>query len=586
MNFGAFAGGFSQGLDNGMRIGKSIRDMLKEKKLDDLRQQGMAEAEQARAQSINDMIKEQGVQASQAPTSGPIDNAPPKAEGDSAAKAQAVSESSPTANPDAAAAKTAASYMRPGSGLAVAEAADAFQNGAVNPAAPTANPDPAGAATAASSMPSVSNPGSMAPVQSTPAQAVQAQPDPAQAPKAVAPTPQAVAGQGVAATTGPGFWVNGQRYDTREQARAAAERAAPSTMDMFMKNAAPKIAEQYMANGDPATAKAWMDYSESQAGKRAIKDWAAAYSAPDFDTAVARFGKYYTDHINDGVDYAGHSMKINADGTQVAVVKLKDKASGKTTEMELTRDKMIALGGANNPQKLFEIEQAKQQQADKLKFDAQLKAQERSEKFQDDVRLKGYEATLKDKGEQRKQDRLDKREQFQQDRMDQRERIKSEMNIKETSAKAQAEMDTRIDALIGAGYGEDDIKKMMPAIAGVTDHKRTTDPTERRAIITSELLKSNPGFARKSQDEQSKMVDDMMGVIYGPSDGKSADAGKLAAAASQAQQPSIAAQTMAYDPKLPVKWRKDTGQPYHLINGQYVPITGSVPLPAGGLPVK
>lgn len=572
MNFGAFAGGFAQGMDNGMRIGKSIRDMLREKKLDDLRQQGMAEAEQARAQSVNDLIKEQGVSASETPESGPVATEQPKVAEDPA-KAQAVSESSPTANPDAAAAKTAAFYQRPGSGLAVQEAADAFQNGAVNPAAPTANPDPAGAATAAAAMP----PATTSPVQATPTQEAQAKP---------VTTQQSVAIQGVA---GPKFTVNGVGYDTREQAKAAAERAAPTTMDMFLKNAAPKIAQQYMVNGDPATAKAWMDYSESQAGKRAIKDWAAAYSAPDFDTAVSRFGKYYTDHINDGVDYDGHTMKINADGTQVAVVKLKDKASGKVTEMELTREKMIALGGANNPQHLFETERARQQEAEKLKLQAQLKANERREKMQDDMKVEGYKAGLKDKGEQRKQDRLDSREKFQQDRMDQRERIKSDMNIKESSAKVQAEMDTKIDALIGAGYGEDEIKRMMPAIAGAGEHKKTTDPTERRAIITAELLKTNPGFARKSQEEQSKMVDDMMGVIYGPG-AKPADAGKPSSGASASQTPAsapgIATKPMAYDPKLPVKWRKDTGQPYHLINGQYVPISGSVPLPAGGLPVQ
>lgn len=534
MNFGAFAGGLSQGFHNGVSMAKTIRDVIKEQKLQDLRERGWAEAERQRAQIVSDMIKEQGVPA---PTSSGSGNQ------------QA---------PDGA---TATAVPAPGP----VETRPLPPVGLKPPAVGASADGNAGEEEARSTMPPSVSTQTPSSVQPTPAQAKAAQPEPQASPQ------QSVSGQGVNGNIPgqPGFWVNGQRYDTREQARAAADKAAPSAMDFFMKNAVPQIAQQYMVNGDPTTAKAWTDYAESQSGKRAIKDWAAAYSAPDFDTAATRFGKYYTDHINDGVDYAGHKMLTKDDGTQVAVVTLKDKTSGKTTEIELTREKMLALGGANNPQKLFEMEQARQREAEKMKMEARLKAQERSEKRQDDLVLKQYE-----------HDRTDRREILKQDRLDARERIKSAAGLDEARGKAQLGIDTKIDALIGAGYGEDEIKRMMPAIVGAGDHKKTTDPTERRALIASDLVKNDPRFSSKPIEQQNKQIDDLMSVIY--RDEAKGDAGKQAVK----QSSGIADKPMAYDPKLPVKYRKTDGKPFHLVNGQYVPIQGTVPPQAAGMPTK
>ena len=531
MNFGAFAGGFSGGFNNGVQMAKTIRDVIKDRKLQDLREQGMAEAEAQRAKSVQDMVKEGGV-TSEAPTSGPIDTATPKV-------------ATPPADP-----------------------------ASVSAASPTANPDPAGAATAASSMPvrqSVVTGTDLPPAQPRPGvgassegNAGEAEAAAAMKPKAeiVQPTPQVVASTGVA--TQPvmkpngKFSVNGQSYDTREQALAAAEKAAPSANDLFMKNTVPKLAAQYVINGEPEKAKAWTDYADSVNGKRAIKDWAAAYTARDFDTAAARFGKYYTDHINDGVDYTGHKMLTKEDGTQIAIVKLKEKATGKTIEMEMTREKMLAMGGANNPQKLFEQEQAKQAAAEKMKFEAGLKAQERKAKREDDLYMEGVKAGGARSLEEMKQDRLD-----------QREGLKSDREVRRENEKFNAKIDAQVESLRDAGYSDDDIKRMMPALVGAGDHKKTTDPTERRALIASDLLKNDPKFGRMTPDEQNKRVDDMMGVIY--RDDK------------KAPQASID-KPMAYNKDLPVKYQKGTGKPFHLVNGKYVPIEGTVPPAAGGLP--
>lgn len=563
MNFGGFAGGFSQGFNNGMAMGKNIRDAIKERKLQDLREQGMAEAEAARGAAVQSMIKDNGMP--DAPKSGPVDNSQPKVETPKPAEEAAgatpspvregavesrplppIGTSTPSATPAATTPAAGAAGMSSGNpyGPNYFTVADQHRMATGStPAAPQPETTPSAAAAAEPAAPAAGATPSATPA--TPATPADSGATPATPAKPATPaSPQAAAASGMPQGR---YVVNGIGYETRELAKAAAEKSAPSAQDFFMKNAVPKLAQAYVTNGDPEKAKAWTDYAESHNGKRAIKDWSAAYSAPDFDTAVSRFGKYYTDHINDGVDYTGHKMKVGADGTQVAVVGLKDKASGKTLEMELTREKMLALGSANNPQKLFEQEVAKQASADKIKLEASIKAQDRRDRANDSLTL----------------------EKYKQDRLDGRESVKS----KNEANKVNVKLDAQVGALRDAGYADDDIKRMMPALVGAADHKKTTDPTERRALIASDLLKNDPRFGRMTKDDQNKRIDDMMGVIYG--DEKPA--------AKEGAKPAVATAPMKYDPKLPVKYQKGTGKPFHLVNGQYVPIDGMPPA-AGGLP--
>ena len=79
MNFGAFLGNFGGGFAQGVKTGKTLNEMIKEGKLQDLREQGMAEAEAQRAKSVQDMVKEGGV-TGETPTSGPVSTETPKVE--------------------------------------------------------------------------------------------------------------------------------------------------------------------------------------------------------------------------------------------------------------------------------------------------------------------------------------------------------------------------------------------------------------------------------------------------------------------------------------------------------------------------
>lgn len=506
MNFGAFAGGFSGGFNNGVQMGKTMRDILKDRKLQDLREQGMAEAEAQRVRSAQELIKDNGL-PSDAPTSGPVDKSTPKVEAPQEAAATPVPP--PTA--------VEARELPPPS----ATPSSAAQ---ATPSAPSVSTQ-----TPATQTPQPVDP---APVQATPAQVSQAKPN-----------PQAVVAGGM---PGKRFTVNGVGYDTREQAQAAAERAAPSTMDLFMKNTVPKLAAQYVVNGEPEKAKAWTDYAESANGKRAIKDWAAAYTAPDFDTAASRFGKYYTEHINDGVDYTGHKLLTKQDGTQVAVVTLKDKASGKTMEMEMTRERMLAMGAANNPQKLFETEQAKQTAAEKMKFEASLKAQERAAKREDDIYMEG----VKQGG------RLDL-ERFKQKGSETLEDRKARNRIDTEAFKRQLDQD------LGEEGADRYMKRRDPAEAARMLDEKLSDPSHP----------DNREFKKLNREQRDQYIQERLKSYDRIGSQMQGDAG-----AKPATQPAPNPNT--------VYRNNQTGERFRIVDGKRVPVSGPATPQAGGVPAR
>jgi len=529
MDFGAFAGGLSHGMDQGMRIGKNIRDLIKEGKLQDLREKGMAEAEAQRQKAVDESISEQKGEVPAEGAPAPATPATVAAQGAAPLPAPPVDPAvaaSPTASPDQAGAATASQSLAPAMPPSVSTQTPAA------PAAPSANEGNAGEAEA---------------------KAAGAAP----APGPASPTPQqAVSAKGVG---GPGFYVGGQRFDTREQARAAAGKSAPSASDMFMKNAVPKIAAEYLAQGDPAKAKAWEDYAESQNGKRAMKDWASAYTAPDMDTAVAKFGKYYTDHINDGVDYTGHKLLTKADGTQVAVVTLKDKNTGKSTEMELTRQTMLQMGGANNPQKLFENAQAEQAAASKMGAERAIKREDRA--YNRDTELIKREAS--DKREATRLAAQAERDAARDERTAVREDKRGEQRANEIELKA------RLDAENQRKY------------------KATTDPIERRAIIHSDAMKNDTKYQRMTTEERTIYLDKSLESIQG----KPAKEEPVKDAEKAPAKPAAMIETkpMPFSKDLPIKYRKSDNAPFHLVGGKYVPIEGGVvpkpqaPAPAGAV---
>lgn len=334
---------------------------------------------------------------------------------------------------------------------------------------------------------------------------------PASEPQSITqPTPANAAAGGVQAAK----YYNGDKsFDTRGAAEKDATGKIVSKEDHMANVIYPQVRDFYIKEGDMEKAKAWDEYATSQKGRNALKAWAKGATSPSLDKLAGNFGSYYTDYIDDGIDYVGHRTLRKSDGTDVAVIKLKDKATGTESEMELTHDAIISLGAAANPKTLFDEKYAEQKEVRAFKIKSDIQA--------------GHDKALLERANV-----LEKGKDNRQAESDAARANREEQNIR---LKARLE----------------------------TEFKKTTAPEERRAIIATELMKSDPKFAKFSSKEKSAAIDDVMSAIGGA---------KSSADSSSPQDSGFYRD-------------KQTGEVFKMENGKRVPLKPVASSPAAtGLP--
>lgn len=471
-DFGAFAGGLMDGADKGMRVGRNIRDIIRENRM----QSTLAAAREEAAAAYDAGQNKAATSVIEAPAQ---EGQPYQSE--SGAVVTPIKPASIVENGVAPIAQEAA----PAASLPPSVATQA-------PAAAEASADPNKVADKPFDGPTETG------AKATPQQQVIAGGvPPAQAAQAAATPP-------VAAPVQPGKYESeGKAFDTRKQAEAnAGVKNDPVSRSLYIqKHMAQKAQDYFLSIGDMDTAEKYGKYAETLAGKQAIKDWADAKSAPDIDTRAKNFGKYYTDHVNDGVDYAGHKVLTKEDGTQVAVVSLKDKRTGKTSEMELTDEKMLQLGDAWNPAAVFKSEQSKAASvaAQKAKvaeevLKSNLRVREEGVKAGNSERLEGVKAkNAQDLEAQKGRQKLSE------------ESLKGQIDAQNVGEKKKAELNAEVELLKDSGYTDDEIKPLVPMLLKA-GFKKGTSPEERRDIWITEIIKNEP---RIKEDDLNKKLEIM-----------------------------------------------------------------------------
>ena len=456
-------GGFASGINQGLQLGKNINDLVKEDKINKLREQGMAEAEQQRADSVASMIRENGI--------GTKQQAPPPAPDPVVATGQVA--------PDNAVAQTAP-VQQP--------VAQTIPAGGQVPPPPAAAPAPM----QMSSAPSAPN-------------------DPV---GALAQPPKA----------SKRFMVGDMGFDTKEQATAQAQKEAPTAMEFFVKQAVPKIQAGYLAQGDPAKAEAWGRYAEDTTSQKNMETWSKAYrsaQAGDIEGAARHVFKLYQ-NFDDGVTPVSHETVKNKDGQVTGFnVKLKDDASGETRSQFVDKSSLVEMGlSALSPPAMFEQAYKRKVTAENARLaDATAEVKD-ARTLQRTVAVEGIKQSAADRRDNKKIEADFKKTEMQGD-----QRLK-EIDLAQTlrnaglGAAKKAEINTKVEALRDAGYDDEQINGMMPALLGTGAYKKTTDRVERRALVTTDLLKNDPSFARADPEKQSAKVDQVMNTIYGGSAAK------------------------------------------------------------------
>ncbi|QMV33160.1 virion structural protein [Ralstonia phage Gamede] len=498
--WGGFAGGMSQGLRQGMAMGKDLRTRMKEDELEQVRQQGLKEAQEARNAAISDIVKQNGI-----------------------------------------------------SGTTQAAPAGPSQDGGNAPApAPAAAPAPA-------------------PVEITPSPAPAPAPASSSAPSAnIAPaSPSSAFGLMGTPTTDsshalPSFSVGGKTFANRADAEAEAGKQVPNVADYFMKTGVPKLQEAYIAQGDFDKAESLGKWVESRRGQDAVKTFGKAMTklmfTNDVDGGVKALGDYYNKFIDDGVDFVSHGVgedgKIN--------VTLKNKGNGTESNISLSKGDILRMGMAYDPAKLHEM--ALSQEAQNVKNAADIAKEDR--KFKRDVSMQVLKGNQQSKLEDQKSgNRISE------------DTAKAQTDVSTTGAKERAKVEAqvgaKVDALRAAGVSDDFIKEALPGILGAGQYKRATSPDEARRLAFSDFMKSDPTFSRKPKEEQNKLVDQTMSIIY--AGGKPGETGLPAAGKDGAAAPAKDAAPPAASPKGVYVRDKKTGEIKLIDPSQLGPVTSPAP---------
>lgn len=464
MNWAGF-GGFATGFANGINMGKAIKEAFKEDERQKIYAQGLAEANAMRQKDIEGSVKDNGEQ--------------PKAEGAPKNVGNATGQTAP----DTPEVQTAA-VPQPTTTV-------------TTPApAPGPAPAPAAAAGPAGGIPAPGQPmpGPAAPVELPPIQVAQAQP----------PAPSAAPAAAAGIPAPKRFSVGDQSFDTREEALAAAGKNAPSVTDYFYKTAVPKMQEWYVANGDIENAEKLGQYIKSKKGEAAVNQFGKAMQklmfTNDINGGVQALGDYYNDHIDDGVDFT--KGEVTPDGK--INITVKNKKTGEESIMPMTKADVVRLGMAHDPAQLFKMGLAQVEAAEKSAAEI---AKERREEAKE-IRKEQRGVTNEIAKEQRTQGYEAEKEKRASDT-----RMTEEVAKSKLDAAKPGETARKIRDLREFGWDDGRISEFLEKSGG--EFKKTTNPTERRALVTSDLMKNDPTFARMDPAKQAEKVDQMMKLVYG-----------------------------------------------------------------------
>lgn len=458
MNWGGFAGGFAQGFNNGVSMGKTIGDVMKQKKIEDVRAQGLAEAQAARAAEVDGKIQEGG--------------------------------STPAATMGVTGQPAAAQATKPQTMPMAEDPMTADQPSASKPIKPEDEDRPM-----------------------TRRRVLAEQPD-------IAPTtPKPSTAPASPAQSGLPFTVGGKGYATREEARAAAEKATPDVMHFMTKTLVPRMQQAYIEQGNVEMADAWGKWAEDRDNKAAMKEWAGAFRAAqlgNFEKAADHVFELYKRYDDGITPMFKETVKDNQGNITGFNVRLKRDATGEEFSQFIDKRALTEMGlSALSPQAMFEAQFKRQQAAD----EAAAKNAAEIAKEQRGLQIDNYKAA-RDNVYAKGLKQIDNQAQAERDARTQENAIEKltiekQLDAANTSAKVRREVGAKVEALRAAGYSDEFINGALPAILGVGEYKKATSPEEARRLAHSDRMKSDMSYARKSPEEQKRIIDQDMELVFG-----------------------------------------------------------------------
>jgi hypothetical protein len=434
MSFGAGLAGFANGLNSGLSTGQRLSQMVEEDKLAKVRAQGIAEA-QAMQQAATPKVQDLGDQ--QNLTSNPQMSRDPNAD------------------------------------TSVNTSLQQFQNNAQAQADGGPGSSPVAA-------PSVQDTNQLSD-----------QPLASAAPGAKIADPQAspAFANGLPDVPRKRFNVDGQGFDTQDQADAAAKSKAPPLSDFYAKALVPRMKDALLAQGKVEEAERWEKFATDEKGRKYGETWLNAVklaNQQDYDGAASELMKLHP-HFADGYDLVSAEAAKGPDGSSGFNMRVRGP-DGTVKDMFQNSRTLVEMGAPQlSPINAFQMMEKRQTAVDTLA--AKEAIDERNDKRTRDRMMDV--TTQRGKDAQAKQDAEDKARE----------------------ARAKAAQEARL-AQAREGWTAA-AKRDADRIASLGAYRKAVSPEERQAIVVSGLTK-DPMFNMLSAEDKKQRVADTMALIPQP----------------------------------------------------------------------
>jgi len=241
--------------------------------------------------------------------------------------------------------------------------------------------------------------------------------------------------------------------------------------------------ETFRSQGQFDMANKLQEQFDSKRGREAVelfsKGWNELTVGNNPKKAVTEYiGKYYNKYVNDGIDFV--DAEFTNDGQILITTKRKDDG----TENKLppmSRGTLLRLMGAHNPVKYMQstLEEAVDAEKQGAKTRADIAKEDRT--FNRDI---------------------------------EKMTIKDQLDAANIGAKERRQLNSKIEALRGAGYSQDFINGALPSLLGIGDYRKGASPEEARRLAHSDRMKNDRKYAKMGTEDQRAVIDKDMLIIY------------------------------------------------------------------------
>lgn len=312
----------------------------------------------------------------------------------------------------------------------------------------------------------------------------------------------------------PGANPQGQRI-AAAQNQQLAQASAGSEREAIDKAVSARMRDYYMNKGDLESADKWDQYADSQEGKKYMKQFAGALrslNVGDNEGFIKNMVPILESSYGSGFKIQKQSPVKDKDGNVTgANFEIRNTRTGEVTQNNIPIDKLASIGmQLGSPEVVHKRWMDATQAKAKAITEAATKKGEIDAKSNAAIREEGYK-----QGGRERLEGIKAQNQTQRDDRLHEQRLEQ----KQFESQLPGPLGKELADARAAGATDDQIKKMLvQKIEG--GYKRTTDPTERKAIIMTELSKGFKDYAgrpTKTPEEIGDMADRYIKQIYGDS---------------------------------------------------------------------